>query len=785
VTSWNAAAERMFGYPAGEVIGAPVAILAPPGATAIQEQVRARLMAGSPAEYLEATGRRKDGSLVEVLLTVSPATDESGRVVGMSAIAHDITTRRTAQRALEASERRLAEAQRIARLGSFELDLVTGAMTWSAEQYRLLGVDPSLPPSRELILSTVHPDDRAALEGAWADAIRRAASFDLHCRLVRPDGAQRWVHARVQPEVSDDGAVVKVAGTVSDETERIRADRVRRAAEARFEIGFEQAGIAVVILGLDGIPLRVNPAACVLLGRPEDQLVGRHWKQYAHPDEPPLWPTVLAMVAAGHESHTEDRRYLRPDGSVVWASARVVVVRAESGEPEYFLYQLQDITARKQLEQELAHQALHDALTGLPNRALLTDRLATGLARAERTSARLGVMFLDLDHFKMVNDSLGHTAGDEVLRRVARQIAAAVRTSDTVARFGGDEFVIVCDEATEPVMELIAERVLDSLRRPFRLGSEELTVTASLGIVIADPDATPESLLRDSDAAMYLSKERGRDRIERFDDLLRFKAERRLGTASALRGALDRDEFALHYQPVVDLITGRMVGAEALLRWQHPDLGMVSPAEFIPLAEDTGLIVPIGAWVLEQACRELVGWQRSDPAMTVAVNLSVRQMLDTDVTGLIAGVLDQTGIRPETLCLELTESVFMQDVDYFERTLAGIKKLDVRLAVDDFGTGYSSLSYLKRFPFDAVKVDRAFVDGLGTDPHDSALVAAVIAMAAALELQVTAEGVETHAQLRHLQQLRCGRAQGYYLARPMPATDLTQLVALAHRWQVD
>jgi EAL domain-containing protein (putative c-di-GMP-specific phosphodiesterase class I) len=284
---------------------------------------------------------------------------------------------------------------------------------------------------------------------------------------------------------------------------------------------------------------------------------------------------------------------------------------------------------------------------------------------------------------------------------------------------------------------------------------------------------------------MYRAKERGRGRIELFDDALRAKVERWLSTAAELHRAVERREFLVYYQPVIDLTTGTMVSVEALLRWRHPDRGLLSPSDFVPLAEQTGLIVPIGAWVLEQACRQLVRWQRHAPSISLAVNLSVRQMLAPDLAGLVGGVLLRTGVRPEDVCLEMTESLLMEDVDYCGTILASLKALGLRLAVDDFGTGYSSLSYLKRFPFDAVKVDRAFVDGLGTDPHDSALVAAIVAMADALHLEVIAEGVETHDQLAHLRNLGCQRAQGFYLSRPMPAADMARLVAESRCWPTD
>jgi diguanylate cyclase (GGDEF)-like protein/PAS domain S-box-containing protein len=784
VTSWNAAAEQLFGYTAEEIIGQPLSVLAPVGGSAEQEGVRARLNAGGPSERFESTRRRKDGSLVDVAITASRATDELGEVVGLSVIAHDITESRMTQQALAASQRRLAEAQRIAQLGSFEFNLVTGEQTRSAEQLRIMGFARDEVLAGEKWTSLINPDDRQEVMQAWTEGIERGVPFNLAFWIVRPDRTERWVNVHAVPEIDSTGAVVKVAGTMQDDTERIAIDRVRRAAENRFEIVFEQSGVGAVILGLDGIPTRVNPAACALLDRPASLLVGRLWTDYNHPDDIPPGPAIQARLASGYDTYADERRYLRPDGSVVWASTHVTLVRDEMGEPDYLLAQLADITERKHMEDELAHQALHDSLTGLPNRALLTDRLVHGLAGSRRRSLQLGVIFLDVDAFKVINDSLGHACGDDLLRHVADRISAAIRPGDTVARFGGDEFVVVCDDVSDREITAIAQRVLEALSQPCLLGTQEVTVTASLGIALADADSTPDTLLRDSDAAMYLAKARGRGRIELFDQVLRAKADRLMATASALRHALEREEFTVHYQPIVDLFTGSMVSAEALLRWEHPERGLVGPDDFIPIAEETGLIVPIGAWVLEQACRHLAQWQGIEASLTVAVNLSVRQMLAPDIAGMIGDVLQRTGARPENLCLELTESVFMEDVDYFARTLTSLKALGVQLAIDDFGTGYSSLSYLKRFPVDAVKVDRVFIDGLGTDPHHSALVAAIVAMADALDLEVTAEGVETADQLADLKELHCRRAQGYYLARPMPASDLHQLVIQSHRWQV-
>jgi diguanylate cyclase (GGDEF)-like protein/PAS domain S-box-containing protein len=679
---------------------------------------------------------------------------------------------------------------------TFVMDIRSGAIIFCSRETDALGhtVEQLEALTTDERIGLVHPDDQQ-----WAMAASMNVSklvdgqvVEIRYRGQHANGQWRMLSRRITPFRRDEsGAVVEILGVVHDITDAIEAqeriteaDRVRRDAEARFETVFEQAGIGCVIVGLDGIPTRVNPAVCALLGRSAEQLVGQSWADYNHPDEAPLVDAVLARLAAGVDTYEDERRYVRPDGSEVWASIHVTLVRDEAGEPGYLVAQLADITDRKNLESELTHRALHDSLTGLPNRALLTDRMVHSLAGSRRRGAQFGVMLVDVDRFKSVNDSLGHAAGDALLRQVADRISAAIRPDDTVARLGGDEFVIVCDHVSIAEIRKIAVRALETLSQPCLLDGHEVNVTASLGIALADEESTPETLLRGADAAMYLAKERGRGRLEVFDKALRTRHENRFATESALRVALEREEFAVQYQPVVDLLTGSMVGAEALVRWQHPERGLVSPADFIPLAEESGLIVPIGAWVLEQACLQLVEWQRDQPSMTVSVNLSVRQVLAADIVGVIDDILRRTGVPPATLSLELTESVFMEDHNYFARTLASLKALGVQLAIDDFGTGYSSLGYLKRFPIDAVKVDRTFVEGLGTDPHDTALVAAILAMAEALDLTVTAEGVETQDQLAHLGRLQCQKAQGFYLSRPAPASEVTDFVKNSHHWQV-
>jgi diguanylate cyclase (GGDEF)-like protein len=391
----------------------------------------------------------------------------------------------------------------------------------------------------------------------------------------------------------------------------------------------------------------------------------------------------------------------------------------------------------------------------------------------------VAVVLLDLDRFKLVNDSWGHSAGDRVLVAVAERLGQAVRTGDTVARFGGDEFVVVRDGVGGPwEAARFAERLVQSVTGELPIHGEEVYLSASLGVAVSDSGDTAEGLLRDADAAMYTAKERGRGRVELFDADARGRAASRLAAEAAMRRAVDREEFTVLYQPIVSVTDERVVGAEALVRWDPPGEERVSPTEFIPLAEETGLIVPLGQWVLEQVCDQLRRWHDAglDPG-TLAVNLSARQLSAGSFASSASLAMRRNRLTPGTLSFEITESVLMEDVEFSIESLVGLKALGVRLAVDDFGTGYSSLAYLKRLPLDSLKIDRAFVDGLGTDPNDSAIVAAVVAMAGALGLSVVAEGVETVRQLEELRRLGCDRAQGFLFAKPLAATEFERFIA--------
>jgi diguanylate cyclase (GGDEF)-like protein len=467
-------------------------------------------------------------------------------------------------------------------------------------------------------------------------------------------------------------------------------------------------------------------------------------------------------------------------------AVHVRALRAFSTDDVNFLQSVANVLAaaieRRRSEAETRHQALHDPLTGLPNRALFRDRLQHALARSRRRDTTLAVLFLDVDHFKVVNDSLGHEAGDDLLKALAPRLAQAVRVGDTVARFGGDEFVLLCEDVADEREALdIAERVKECFCEPLAIAGGEHHVSASIGVAL--PSGThdgPESLIRDADAAMYRAKERGRARFEVFDADMRASAVKRLQVEAELRRALERDEMRLVFQPVIEVETGRIAAVEALLRWHHPERGVVPPLDFIPVAEESGLIVPLGDWVLRESMGKAAQWRElarpDEHPLVVSVNLSARQMAERDLVPSVARALEETGVDARQIALEITETVLVEDTAAAAETLRALQDLGVRLVLDDFGTGYSSLGYVKRFPLSFLKIDRSFVGELGRNGRDAAIVSAIAEMARALGARVVAEGVETEQQLAGVKKLGCELAQGYLFAKPLPAEEIDGLL---------
>ena len=533
----------------------------------------------------------------------------------------------------------------------------------------------------------------------------------------------------------------------------------------------------------DGRITFANPAMARFVGRTPDELVGREQHEalgHGAPDGTPYAPgdacRTCSAVAAADGTTVADDTFARADGSrfPVELSANPM---ADRGQRLGTVVTFRDLTERTRL----TRHALHDALTGLPNRVLFVDHVRRALARLERRAESVAVLFIDLDRFKVINDSLGHGAGDALLVEAARRLQTVLRAHDAVARFGGDEFVVLCDDLTDSQQAVsIAERIVTVLSRPFALDGTEAYTSASVGIAFtSDPDARAEDLLRDADAAMYRAKTSGRNGYEVFDEDMRTRAVVRLELESQLRRALERDELRVHYQPQVNLADDRIAGVEALVRWQHPDRGLLPPADFLPLAEETGLIADVDAWVLEQACAQAKAWSDAHPTLhrlTMSVNISGRQLAQPGLARTVARVLTRTGLPPSRLCLEMTESVLMDDVGTASAALEALKRLGVQIAVDDFGTGYSSLAHLSRFPVDVLKVDRSFVAGLSDAAESWSMVAAVLSLSRALGLTTIAEGVEHEHQLGALRSLGCEVAQGYRFARPQPAEDIEEVL---------
>jgi diguanylate cyclase (GGDEF)-like protein/PAS domain S-box-containing protein len=487
----------------------------------------------------------------------------------------------------------------------------------------------------------------------------------------------------------------------------------------------------------------------------------------------------IALVGAHQRFANFEYQTVDGDGGTRWYSVTGEPVFNEHAEFSGYRGTSTDISARKMSEQRIHHVAQHDVLTGLPNRSLLQDRLGQAIAYSTRCSHPVWVMLVDLDRFKFVNDSMGHKAGDVLLVTVAARLRSALRDTDTVARLSGDEFVVILTEHEDQKLSVdVVQRLMDSVAQPVMLGSKEFFVTCSIGVAVYPTDGAPaDSLIEHADIAMYRAKKLGRNNFQFYTPAMNEEAMERVRIESALRNALERDEFVLHYQPQVDLASGEIVGMEALIRWQHPEMGMVAPSRFIGVAEETGLIVQIGAWVMRAACQQNRAWHEAGLGkLRVAVNLSARQFGAVNLVADIRSVLAETGLAPGYLEIELTESLFMSDVTLAVELLHAMKALGVKLSIDDFGTGYSSLSYLSRFPIDVLKIDRSFVAAITRDSNDAAIVASIIALAHNLKLSVIAEGVETEEQLDYLRGHGCDQMQGYFFSPPLPATEFEQLL---------
>jgi len=578
------------------------------------------------------------------------------------------------------------------------------------------------------------------------------------------------------PRVNDGGEVIGTIGVATNVTGERRARQAADQSELRYRNLFERNLAGVYRTTLDGRFLDCNDSFARIFGYDsrDDVLTRPVWDFYRSREDR---SSSLERLIERQTLTNYEECLRRKDGTLVWVLENETLVDGPEG--PVIEGTIIDITERKRAEEQVKHLAFHDTLTSLPNRLLFNDRLDMAVVQAHRAHQKLATLFLDLDRFKVINDSLGHSVGDELLRRIAERVTGCIREGDTVARLGGDEFtVLVPAIAHEEDAAKIAQKILEVLRLPFFIDQRELFVTTSIGVAIYPGDGQDaETLVRNADTAMYRAKEQGRDNYQLYTPGMNSKALERLSLESRLRQALHNEELVLYYQPLIDLSSGHVRGAEALLRWRHPALGLIPPAEFISLAELSGLIVPIGQWVLRTACAQLRRWHDMGyPNLSVAVNLSSRQFQQTDLVHQVTDALERSQLPPGALDLEITESNAMQNAEVSISTLGSLKDLGVSLSMDDFGTGYSSLNYLKRFPIDRIKIDQSFVRDVTQDPDDAAIAIAVIAMAHSMQLSVVAEGVETEEQLAFLRQNRCDEMQGYLFSPPVPAEEFEELL---------
>jgi diguanylate cyclase (GGDEF)-like protein/PAS domain S-box-containing protein len=684
-----------------------------------------------------------------------------------------------AEKAIRVSNTLLNEAQRIAQVGSWSLDLRTNRLEWSDEIYRIFEIDPTrFGASYEAFLETIHPNDRDMVNQAYTQSVASRVPYDIVHRLRFPDGRIKHVHEICETLYDKGGTPILSQGTVQDITERKRAEEALHL----YANAFRHSGEAILITDKDNGIIALNPSFTRHTGYTIEDLYGKNpgVLSSGHTPRETYQSMWSALRNTGYwQGELWDRR---KDGDSYPKWTSISVIRDENGKPAHYIASFTDISDRKAAEERIHHLAHHDALTGLFNRFSLESRLEQALLSARREGLQLAVLFIDMDRFKVINDTLGHHVGDALLVEVAQRLQSSVRESDIVARLGGDEFVIVLTGMeTGMAASAIAGEILATLGRPYFIAGHELHSSPSVGISIFPADGEGvEALMKNADTAMYHAKEQGRNNYQFFTAAMNAAAGERLTLERDLRTALAEKQFELHYQPQVYTLDGRVYGLEALVRWRHPERGLIPPLKFISITEETGLIEPLGTWVLDEACRQMAVWRkRGIQNLRMAVNLSAHQLRSSALVTQVEEIMDRHGISPDELELEVTESAAMEDPERAIGHLGALRKLGVALAIDDFGTGHSSLAYLKLLPIQTLKLDRTFVRDIESDENDAAISAATLALARNLGLKVVAEGVETQAQRDFLAAHQCDFLQGYLFSKPLPADEATAFLSRA------
>ncbi len=731
-------------------------------------------------QRFERPVRTADGTLLWHGLVQYIPDFIDGQVQGVYIIVSDISDVKESEAAMRKSENLLRESQTAARIGSYINTLATGAIECTPVMDEIFGMAPDYPHTNQGWMKLIHPDYRQAMQDSCADSINNKKPLDLEFKIVRPsDGAERWMHGLAKIAEDEKGNTTSLIGTVQDITERKVAEEAQRIASTAFE---SQQG--TFITDANKVILRVNKAFTNVTGYSLQEAVGQT-------------PALLksgrqnaAFYAAMWDSISRTGTWQgeiwnrRKNGTVYPEHLSVSSVKDDAGLLTHYVGTFSDLTSYKAAEELIDDLAYTDLLTGLSNRRKLIIRLQQAIVAAEDHQHQCALLMLDLDNFKNINDAIGHAQGDEVLQCVAKRLSAVTRDGDSVARLGGDEFVVLLNHLNQDLplalrqAQTVANKMLEEINKPYQLAGSTISCTASIGITFFGEqyEDTLEPLKR-TELALYQAKSGGRNTLRFFDPQMQADVDARVKFKAALQEAIQNQQFTLYYQAQVSDSDG-IVGVEALVRWFDPKRGMVSPAEFIPLAEETGLILPIGAWVLETACQQLATWAEQ-PAMahlSIAVNVSARQFRESNFVSQILATLERTRANPQRLKLELTESVLIADAEDVIVKMNALKAIGIGFAIDDFGTGYSSLSYLKRLPLERLKIDQGFVRNILMDPDDAAISRAIIAMATSMGLGVIAEGVETEAQRDFLTSLGCHAFQGYLFSKPLPVAEFEALV---------
>jgi len=683
----------------------------------------------------------------------------------------EVEERTRANIALKKSKAQLAEAQRITNIGNWEWQIETNSVEYSQQAQLVLGLaDVEGNLNKDSLFSKLPEQDKRILDEKFNEVINGKLSYEIEHRVQHPDGALVTVHHCGEPLIDSSGKVVSIIGTVQDITTQSQANEETR----KLSSAIQQAADAVMITTNEGVIEYVNPAFEEMTGYKQKDAIGNSANILKSGKQSQRFYQRLWKAISKGQIFSDVIINRRKDGEHYYEEKLITPLKDEQGHITHYISTGRDITERMEAQQRLFHLAHHDSLTGLPNRTLLQDRLSQALTHTQRHKRFIAVLFLDIDRFKIINDTLGHNVGDCMLQAVAERLVTCVREGDTVARLGGDEFAIILnDVAHKHDVTPICNVILTQLAQPFDIGKHELFVTSSIGIALSPGNGSDtQTLLKKADAAMYRAKAAGKNNAQFYSNADESRASERLALENALRRALKREEFRLHYQPQVDLKSGKVKGVEALLRWHHDIFKDVSPIHFIPLLEETGLIVPVGEWVLESACRQIKAWRdemRND--MKVAVNVSVYQFKLDNIVQRVDEILHKTGAPPEALELEITEGLLIDDLDETAKLLDQLHEIGVSISIDDFGTGYSSMNYLKNLPIDVLKIDRSFIIDINNNSNDKAIAGGMIQLAHSLGMQVVAEGVEDIDQLMILNGKGCDLVQGYLFSRPLPPAD--------------